>query len=238
VSDDRRDDRDDFGSAAIHSDIHSETTQFDAELDQISTEKPILPTPDLGTNSEVDSDDSGSVDLGPTDLATGAMDAARAIAAGQGGAGRSAVGNSRSRQGRTKRRRRSSEAGGYSGARPDDRDPALIGAILDKSMSELGWVGPLAEARLMSQWASVVGPDIGARCQPVSLIDGELRVAAESTAWATQLRLMAPQVLAKITAELPAGVVRKLIITGPSGPSWRHGPWSVRGGRGVRDTYG
>ena len=49
----------------------------------------------------------------------------------------------------------------------------------------------MAQARLMGQWASVVGAEIAARCQPVSLVDGELKVAAESTAWATQLRLMA-----------------------------------------------
>ena len=105
-------------------------------------------------------------------------------------------------------------------------------------MAELGWVGPLAHARLMGQWASVVGPEIAARCQPVSLVEGELKVSAESTAWATQLRLMAPQILARIARELPGGLVTKLIITGPSAPSWKHGPWSMHGGRGARDTYG
>jgi predicted nucleic acid-binding Zn ribbon protein len=136
------------------------------------------------------------------------------------------------------KRRRGSGDGGYSGARPDERDPALLGAIVGKSIAELGWTAPLAEARLMSQWASVVGADIAARCQPVSLVDADLKIAAESTAWATQLRLMAPQLLAKITRELPPGMVRKLIITGPSAPSWKHGPWSMRNGRGARDTYG
>ena len=105
-------------------------------------------------------------------------------------------------------------------------------------MAELGWVGPLAHARLMGQWASVVGAEIAARCQPLSLADGELKVSAESTAWATQLRLLAPQILARIARELPAGLVTKLIITGPSSPSWKHGPWSMHGGRGARDTYG
>ena len=64
-----------------------------------------------------------------------------------------------------------------------------------------------------------------------------LSVAAESTAWATQLRLMAPQILARITADLPRGLVKKIVISGPSGPTWKHGPWSSRG-RGPRDTYG
>jgi predicted nucleic acid-binding Zn ribbon protein len=136
-----------------------------------------------------------------------------------------------------RRRRRSNDGPRYSGARPDERDPATLGSIVGRAVGELGWVGPLAEARLMGQWASVVGTDIAARCHPVSLVDGELKVSAESTAWATQLRLMAPQILARITADLPRGLVRRIVITGPSGPSWKHGPWSARG-RGPRDTYG
>jgi predicted nucleic acid-binding Zn ribbon protein len=160
------------------------------------------------------------------DLASGALRSARAMSAGR------ATG----RPARLRRGRRS--GGGYSGARPDELDPAPIGSILGSAMAELGWVAPLAHARVMGQWASVVGADIAARCQPVSLADGELRVAAESTAWATQLRLMTPQLLARITRELPAGLVTKLVITGPSVPSWKRGPWSMHGGRGVRDTYG
>jgi predicted nucleic acid-binding Zn ribbon protein len=113
-----------------------------------------------------------------------------------------------------------------------------IGAIVGQSIPELGWTAPLSEARLFSQWASIVGTDIAGRCQPVSLRNGELRIAAESTAWATQLRLLAPQLLKRICAELPPGTVSRLQIAGPSAPSWKHGPWSMRGGRGVRDTYG
>jgi predicted nucleic acid-binding Zn ribbon protein len=175
--------------------------------------------------------DTESEEPASDDLAAGALRSARSIAGSRGGAGR---------PGRLKRRRQlgSGNSGGYSGARPDARDPALIGSILPGTLAELGWVGPLAQARLMGQWGSVVGAEIAARCQPVSLVEGELKVSAESTAWATQLRLMAPQILARIARELPAGLVTKLIITGPSAPSWKHGPWSMHGGRGARDTYG
>lgn len=113
-----------------------------------------------------------------------------------------------------------------------------IGAIVSRTSKDLGWIAPLAEAKLLGQWESVVGPEIAAHCQPTSLTDGELRIAAESTAWATQLRLMARQILARIGQEMPPGTVTKLHISGPSGPSWKRGPWSMRGGRGVRDTYG
>jgi len=172
-------------------------------------------------------EDAGS-DPAESDLAGAALRAARAIAAGR-----------QASAPRFRRRRyRSEAAGGYSGARPDARDPAPIGAIVGQSIEQLGWTGPLSEARLFGQWDGLVGSEIAARCQPVSLRDGELRITAESTAWATQLRRLAPQLLKRICAELPPGTVTRLRITGPAAPSWKHGPWSMRGGRGARDTYG
>jgi len=91
---------------------------------------------------------------------------------------------------------------------------------------------------VFAEWSALVGADVAAHCAPQSLNAGELRIAAESTAWATQLRLLAATLLARLVDELGREVVTKLIITGPAGPSWKHGGWSVRGARGPRDTYG
>jgi predicted nucleic acid-binding Zn ribbon protein len=114
----------------------------------------------------------------------------------------------------------------------------LIGSLLADYVDERGWDRPLAEARVFADWPALVGPDVAAHCAPESLRDGELRISAESTAWATQLRLLGGTLLARLVAELGPDVVTKLIITGPVGPSWKHGGWSVRGARGPRDTYG
>lgn len=187
---------------------------------------------DAAVIAEFDDEPTASVDL-----AAGALDAARAMASGTSPSSSGLTLEQWQKRRAARRRRRSSDGPTYSGAGADSRDPMSIGAIVGKAVPELGWIGPLAEARLMAQWSSVVGPEIAARCQPVSLVDGDLKVAAESTAWATQLRLMAPQILAKITADLPRGLVNRIVITGPTGPTWKRGPWSVRG-RGVRDTYG
>ncbi|EUA43614.1 hypothetical protein I553_8692 [Mycobacterium xenopi 4042] len=64
-----------------------------------------------------------------------------------------------------------------------------------------------------------------------------LKISAESTAWATQLRIMQAQLLAKIAAAVGDGVVTSLKISGPAAPSWRKGPLHIAG-RGPRDTYG
>ena len=128
--------------------------------------------------------------------------------------------------------------GGYSGAGADERDPQRLGEVLSALLAERGWDTPVTEARLFADWSGLVGEDIAAHCEPVSLREGELRVAAQSTAWATQLRLMASNILAALRTELGPDVVRRLHVTGPVGPTWKHGPRSVHGGRGPRDTYG
>lgn len=231
---------DDAGRADIHrrADRNAGSgRELSPDRDVLSTRHPDVapdtesePASDAGTATFSDLDYPDAEDPVAQDLAAGALRSARAMSSGRT-AGRGG--------GRAARLRRGNRAGGgYSGARPDERDPAPIGSILGTAITELGWVAPLAHARLMGQWSSVVGAEIAARCQPVSLVEGELKVSAESTAWATQLRMMAPQILARIARELPAGLVTKLIITGPSAPSWKHGPWSMHGGRGARDTYG
>jgi predicted nucleic acid-binding Zn ribbon protein len=126
---------------------------------------------------------------------------------------------------------------GYTGPGPDPRDPQPFGAILDRLVKARGWQRPAAEARVFGSWAVVVGEDVAAHCRPVTLTDGELAVEAESTAWATQLRLLSAKLLVRIAGEVGSGVVTRLKIHGPVAPSWARGQRRVRG-RGPRDTYG
>ncbi len=135
-------------------------------------------------------------------------------------------------------RQLSRSPGGYAGPGSDDRDPQLLASLLPGYVDELGWERPLAEARIFAEWPGLVGADVAAHCAPTALRDGELKITAESTAWATQLRLLASTMLARIVGELGPQVVTKLLISGPVGPSWKHGGWAVRGARGPRDTYG
>ncbi|WP_372441537.1 DUF721 domain-containing protein [Plantactinospora mayteni] len=147
-------------------------------------------------------------------------------AGGPGGAGSTA--------GRGGQRRR---ARGYSGPGPDPRDPQLLGTVLARLVKARGWQQPAAEATVFGAWERVVGPDVAEHSRPVKLENGELTVEAESTAWATQLRLLAGSLLRRIAAEVGHGVVRRLHVHGPTAPSWSRGPRRVRG-RGPRDTYG
>ncbi len=125
----------------------------------------------------------------------------------------------------------------WSGAGPDPRDPARLGDAVSDLVNDRSWTKPLTAAGLLPRWAEIVGPEIAEHCKPERLEAGELSCVAESTAWATQLRLMNRQILGRIAAEVGPDVVVRLKVRGPTSPDWRHGPLRVTG-RGPRDTYG
>jgi predicted nucleic acid-binding Zn ribbon protein len=116
-------------------------------------------------------------------------------------------------------------------------EPLAFGSAVRELLDERGWHAEASAARVLANWESIVGAEVAAASHPLRLRHGELQVEAESTAWATQLRLLSRQLLARIAAELGPDVVTKLVVRGPTAPDWRHGRLRVRG-PGPRDTYG
>ncbi len=51
---------------------------------------------------------------------------------------------------------------------------------------------------VFARWAELVGGEIGDHSTPETLVDGKLVVRTDSTAWATQLRLLAPAVVRRL----------------------------------------
>jgi len=165
------------------------------------------------------------------DLVRRTLEEARAAARAQGkdaGRGRTAPPVPR----RVAGRRRS-----WSGPGPDVRDPQPLVKVTQDLAKQRGWSTRVAEGTVLGQWTAVVGHQIAEHATATTLHDGVLTVAAESTAWATQLRMIQAQLLAKIATAVGNGVVTSLKITGPAAPSWRKGARHIAG-RGPRDTYG
>lgn len=125
----------------------------------------------------------------------------------------------------------------WSGPGPDSRDPQQLGTATRDLARSRGWAARVAQGSVFGRWPSVVGEQIAAHASPSSLTDGVLTISAESTAWATQLRMVQAQLLAKIATAVGDGVVSSLKIVGPVAPSWRKGAYHIAG-RGPRDTYG
>jgi len=90
---------------------------------------------------------------------------------------------------------------------------------------------------VFARWSAIVGHDIAEHSKPESFADGRLVVRADSTAWSTQLTLLAGSLVRRLNDELGDETVRVIDVQGPRGPSWRKGRLRVKG-RGPRDTYG
>ncbi|MCC3298560.1 DUF721 domain-containing protein [Arthrobacter caoxuetaonis] len=117
------------------------------------------------------------------------------------------------------------------------RDPQGLGKVFNRFVNERGWNSPVAVGSVISRWEELVGPDVSAHCKPESFSDTTVQVRCDSTAWATQLRLLRETLIARFEAELGPGVVTRIEVIGPAAPNWRKGLRSVKG-RGPRDTYG
>lgn len=133
---------------------------------------------------------------------------------------------------------RAPRSGRMSGAYPDDRDPQTLDSALTRVADDQGWEVDLKIASMFARWSELVGAEVGSHSRAESFADGKLVVRTDSSAWATQLRLLAPSVVRRLNEDLGHGTVVVIEVLGPHAPSWKHGTRSVRDGRGPRDTYG
>ena len=165
------------------------------------------------------------------------LDLARTIARGL--AGKTPKKSTRQSPARTDaaRRWRTAREGRASGAHPDDRDPQTMDSTLGRFVRDQGWETELRVHGVFSRWEAIVGRDVGQHVTPESYADGQLVVRTDSTAWATQMKLLAPDVVRRLNEVLGEGTVQAIVVEAPRGPSWKRGRLRVKG-RGPRDTYG
>jgi predicted nucleic acid-binding Zn ribbon protein len=191
-----------------------------------------VPDEPEGTGGQVPGRDGSDVD-GHDDRG---LDLARSIARGLAKPG--LRGRGRKPGGRGSRRVETQSSGSH----PDDRDPQLLDATVGRLIAEQGWSSDIRVHGVFSRWDTIVGREVAQHCAPESFeqtdTGGRLVVRTDSTAWATQVRLLAPTVVRRLNEELGEGTVALIDVRGPHGPSWKRGLRSVRDGRGPRDTYG
>lgn len=194
--------------------------------DEVTDSSEVEPS---GQSGETLGEDAGAHD-------TTGLDLARTIARSMGAAAKNAPRSKRPyKKGSSPRR---AVAPKVSGAHPDERDPQLLDATLGRLVADHGWTLELKVHAVFARWPDLVGAEVAQHCQPASFVDGKLVVRAGSTAWATQLKLLAPTLLRRLNEEIGHGSVTLIEIEGPTAPSWKKGRFSARDGRGPRDTYG
>ncbi len=127
----------------------------------------------------------------------------------------------------------------YSGAAADDRDPTTMAEALISLVSDRGWQAATSIGKIWGEWASLVGPTLAAHVKPEAFdrSTGRLTLRADSTAWATQVRMLSTQLRNRLQGEIPGGIVHDITVLGPDVAPRQRGPLRVKG-RGPRDTYG
>ncbi|WP_114203143.1 DUF721 domain-containing protein [Janibacter anophelis] len=173
-----------------------------------------------------DGDQTGQATEGSVeDAAAAALARARAAAAKKG-----------LRPGMKPRRKRKWQPQGVLSS--GGRDPQTIGDQVERLVGDRGWQVDVAAGSVMGRWPEIVGREVAEHCQPVTFEAGVLSVRADSTAWATQIRLLSSTLLGRISESVGPDVVHEIRVHGPSAPSWSRGPRRTSDGRGPRDTYG
>jgi len=95
--------------------------------------------------------------------------------------------------------------------------PRPLSAALD------GVVGDVAPdtllARVQAAWTGVAGPRLAEAAAPVSEREGVVTVACESSVWAHELELLAPDLLAALEGRLDGRLATKLRFVVGSDPN-------------------
>jgi predicted nucleic acid-binding Zn ribbon protein len=81
------------------------------------------------------------------------------------------------------------------------RRPASLADALASYLKQSGFAKRLQQAGIIESWAELVGPQIAAVTAPESVTpDGVLQVRVATAAWANELSLMSPRILARLNA--------------------------------------
>jgi predicted nucleic acid-binding Zn ribbon protein len=89
--------------------------------------------------------------------------------------------------------------------------PMAVAEALSGYLKRSGLEQRLAQARVIPDWATLVGPQIAAVTLPDRVApDGTLFVGVRTSGWMTELQLMAPEIMARVNAGRGAGRIKTI----------------------------
>jgi len=93
-----------------------------------------------------------------------------------------------------------------------DVEPRAVAESLDRVTRPFGAPPARSLASVFSRWEKLVGPEIARHAQPQSLRHGVLLLVVDQPAWATQLRYLAGDLLARVRADLSSPDIAEIQI--------------------------
>jgi predicted nucleic acid-binding Zn ribbon protein len=91
-------------------------------------------------------------------------------------------------------------------------EPRRVGESLDRVASSLGVSRASTLSAVFASWPDMVGASVAQHARPRSLRDGTLVVAVDEPAWATQLRWLEADLVARLGEALGAGQVTRIEV--------------------------
>lgn len=96
------------------------------------------------------------------------------------------------------------------------RVPTPVADALSSFFKQAGLTKRVQQAGIIEEWPELVGPQIAAVTAPESVTpDGLLRVQVATAAWANELSLMSPKILARLNAGRSGRVKEIRWVPGP-----------------------
>ncbi len=82
----------------------------------------------------------------------------------------------------------------------DDRDPQALDEVMDNSKSRLGWIMHKAQRiqQLNNLLFDMLDSPLNMHCQALNIEESKITIAADSAAWATQLRFQQRDLLNRL----------------------------------------
>lgn len=91
------------------------------------------------------------------------------------------------------------------------RRPKKLGDVMSDVLSKSGIADRVAQANVIPEWHSLVGPQIARVTEPLSVTpQGTLFVAVTTNAWMTELSLMEPDLLRRLNQRTGRLSIRKI----------------------------
>ena len=91
------------------------------------------------------------------------------------------------------------------------RKPRRLGDVVGDVLARAGIADRIAQAKVIPEWRSLVGPQIANVTEPLSVTpQGTLFVAVKTNAWMTELSLMEPELLRRLNERTGRLQIRKI----------------------------
>jgi len=92
-------------------------------------------------------------------------------------------------------------------------EPQALKEILAALATKAAWDVPQATQQVADVWKRIAPPGLAAHCWVSSLVRGVLELASDAPVWAQEVRMVAPELAARLNEEMGEPIVHDIVVT-------------------------